>query len=47
MMGDELVVKVFNFFWRESHDEVSFTTAIQATNDKISSYYYPQIHRKK
>lgn len=47
LLGDEQCVKLFNYFWRESHDEVCFTSALQATNEKISPYYYPQMHKKK
>ena len=47
LMSEEAFTKIFNFFWRESHDEVSYTAAIVATNEKISPYYYPQLHRKK
>lgn len=47
LMADDSCIKLFNFFWRESHDEVCFTSALQATSEKISPYYYPQLHKKK
>ena len=47
LFADDQCVRVFNFFWRESHDEVCYSSAIQATSDKLSPYYYSQIHRKK
>ena len=47
LLADEQCVKVFNYFWRESHDEVCFSSPIQNTNEKISPYFYAQFHRKK
>jgi len=47
LMAEEAFIKLFNFFWRESHDEVAYTAAIAATNEKMVPYYFPQMHRRK
>lgn len=47
ILSEPNYLKLYNFYWRESHDQVFYSTAIDSTTQKISPYYYPQLYRKK
>ena len=47
LLAEELFVKLFNYFWRESHDEVAYTSAINLTTEKITPYFYAQMYKRK
>ena len=47
MLWEPVNLKLYNYFWRESLDEVFFTIPLASTVEKLSPYYYSQVYRKK
>lgn len=47
MLWEPINLKLYNYFCRESLDEVFFTLPLASTVEKLSPYYYSQIYRKK
>ena len=47
MLWEPVNLKLYNYFWRESLDEVFFSIPLASTVEKLSPYYYSQIYRKK
>ena len=46
-LWDPTTLKVVHYFWREAHDEFYFTSLTTTTNEKLNSYFYPEINKKK